>query len=108
MAVNVIGIDPDTQAHGVARYHNGVLVELKNLALFPLLDYIDGLNDVYLSIENVLANEFVYSRNESDKKKVQSKVAMHVGRCQQSQVELMRALDHFHYTYEIHKPQAGN
>lgn len=55
-----------------------------------------------------MANQFVYTRNEKASKAAQSKVAMHIGRCQQVQVELMRWLDHMGIAYRLHKPQRGN
>jgi hypothetical protein len=60
------------------------------------------------SIENVMANQFVYARNQKASKAAQSKVAMHIGRCQQAQVELCRQLDRLEIPYVLHKPQRGN
>jgi hypothetical protein len=108
----VIGVDPDSTAFGVAEYWNGVLVELKMLVLVDLINSAnskrgDG-HSVVFSIEDVMANKFVYARNQKASKAAQSKVAMHIGRCQQSQVELVRMLDHYKIPYVLHKPQKGN
>jgi hypothetical protein len=105
----VIGVDPDSVAFGVAVYQDSVLTDLKMLPLVELVTLAAGApGDVLVSIENVMANQFVYARNQKASKAAQSKVAMSIGRCQQAQVELMRMLDHYQITYVLHKPQKGN
>lgn len=109
----VIGIDPDAEKHGVAVYENGKLIDLCMLTTVEIIMRFAPLDpmrlaDIKFSIENVMANQFVYARNVKESKAAQSKVAMHIGRCQQAQVELMRWLDHYEFTYALHKPQKGN
>jgi len=107
-----VGIDPDSDRHGFAVYENEKLivcatattVEIMIAQLPQLLD----AGPVVFSIENVMQNQFVYSRNRQSSKAAESKVAMHIGRCQQAQLELMRWLDHYRLPYVLHKPQAGN
>lgn len=108
----IYGVDPDSAAFGVAKYLDGLLIEL---CMLPLVELINSANarmqdghDVLFSIENVLANQFVYTRNRKTSKAAQSKVAMSIGRCQQAQVELQRMLDHYKIPYVLHKPQSGN
>ena len=110
--ITVIGVDPDSKAHGVAVYCGGAL---SYMASMPLMDLLELAREeekdkahCLLSIEDVMANQFVYSRNQHSSKAAQSKISMHIGRCQQSQVELMRALDHMGICYELHKPTKGN
>ena len=108
----VIGIDPDADKHGVAAYYDGILcyLEMKNTAeiIDKILKSNFELSDYLFSIEDVMANQFVYARNTVSNKAAQSKIAMHIGRCQQAQVELMRWLDHYAIPYVLHKPQKGN
>jgi len=111
----VIGCDPDSEKHGIAIYINGELVDLKNLTLPEIVfELIDGLlveygrENIQFSIENVCANNFTYSRNEGPKEKVQRKKSLNLGRCQQSQTELMRMLDYLGIQYTLFKPQKGN
>lgn len=107
----VIGIDPDAERFGYARYWDGELSILDNLAMPELIGKIldaNAVSSVLVSIENVMANQFVYARNNQASKAAQAKVAMHIGRCQQSQVELQRWLDHYGIPYVLHKPQSGN
>ncbi len=107
----VIGIDPDAEKFGLAGYQDGVLVRLEEMQLPQLMALIREtipLDDVLVSIEDVMINTFVYARNQKQSKRVQSKVGISIGRCQQSQVELMRMLDYYGIPYVLHKPQAGN
>lgn len=105
----VIGVDPDADRHGVATYVDGNLTELKMLNCVELMDEISHLGDMALvSIEDVMANKFVYSRNRGGSKSVQSKIAMQIGQCQQAQKELMQWLEWYEIPYVLHKPQKGN
>jgi hypothetical protein len=107
----VVGIDPDTDKHGVAVYVNGRLADLQKLDLMEIIAMIIVAKpdcELSFSIENVCANNFVYSRNMTKNPKVNMSIARNVGACQQSQAELMRALDHYEVKYVLHKPQRGN
>jgi len=108
----VVGIDPDSERHGVAYYFDGVLCYLEMMNTVGIFDKIlksnFGIDQYIFSIENVMANQFVYARNRKGSTANQSKIAMHIGRCQQAQVELMRWLDHYGIPYVLHKPQKGN
>lgn len=108
----VIGIDPDSELFGVAEYRDGSLENLSMLQLVAVVDkalFARQMNcEVIFSIENVMANQFVYRRNRKSTKAAESTVAMRIGRCQQAQVELMRMLDHYQFPYVLHKPQSGN
>ena len=110
--ITVIGVDPDSTAHGVAIYRGGKLAELLVMPMMELLEAareIDSeVTSCFFSIEDVMANQFIYSRNQHSSKAAQSKIAMHIGRCQQSQVELMRGLDYLQIDYELHKPTKNN
>lgn len=107
-----VGVDPDSEAHGIGVYRDGELVVCASATTCAIiLDHLPvwrECGDVVFSIENVLANQFVYTRNRQQTKAAQSKVAMHIGRCQQAQVELMRWLDRHQVPYVLHKPQSGN
>lgn len=106
----VIGIDPDAKASGVAVYRNGNLLDLRNCTTVELVKIIkhNPPGGILVSIEDVMANQFVYSRNQQASKSAQSKVAMHIGRCQQVQIEIMQWLDAMGVRYVLHKPQKGN
>ncbi len=102
-----IGVDPDSDGHGIAIYIDGNLAELTK---WDLMDFIPHAPDsrILWAIENVMANQFVYKRNEQKTKAAQSKVAMHIGRCQQAQVELEKVLKYHGARYALIKPMKGN
>lgn len=105
----IYGVDPDSEKFGVAVYRDGVLAELKMLQLVDLVTLANSApGETLVSIENVMINQFVYTRNQKASKAAQSTVAMRIGRCQQAQVELQRMLDHYEIPYVLHRPQAGN
>jgi hypothetical protein len=110
----ILGIDPDAESHGAAFFADGNLTRLEKLTIVELMNIAREANlgaygdEVRFSIENVCANNFVYARNVHASKNAQSQIAMRIGRCQQSQVELMRILDHFGIKYSLHKPTAKN
>lgn len=108
----VIGVDPDSAKIATAEYIDGKLDCLFTLLLPDLVYRILGAKEhgreVVVSIENVLANNFVYSRNNQSSKAAQAKVGISIGRCQQSQTELMRWLDHIKVPYVLHRPTRYN
>lgn len=107
-----IGIDPDSERFGLAAYFGETLKVCATATITEIIcDHLpqwQQFADVKFSIEDVMANQFVYARNRHGSTANQSKIAMHIGRCQQAQVELMRWLDHYGIPYELHKPQKGN
>jgi len=105
----VVGVDPDSKEHGVAVYRNGKLTALRMMATVDLvISLANELVKPVVSIENVLVQNFVYSRNAKARKAAHAKVGLSVGRCQQAQVELQRWLDYYQIPYVLHRPQAGN
>jgi len=107
-----VGIDPDADKHGVAIYSNGKLINICQWSLVEIMQYLDHIDgatkSTTFSIENVMANQFVYARNRQSSKSAESKIAMLIGRCQQAQVELQRWLDFYEIPYVLHNPQKGN
>lgn len=107
----VIGIDPDSERHGLAIYEDGKLITCATATVIEIVDsHLPMLigNRMLVSIEDVMSNQFVYARNTRSNKTVQSKIAMHIGRCQQAQIELMRWLEHLNVEIVLQKPQSGN
>lgn len=114
----IVGIDPDADKHGFAVYkqenQRTTLCELSQRNLMEIMDFLipyentQTLHTLLFSIEDVMANQFVYERNKHDSKAAQSKIAMNTGRCQQSQVELVRMLDYADVKYVLHPPQKDN
>lgn len=92
----IIGIDPDSKAHGVAVYIDGTLTALHSFPLFSLYEYIEQelqhLGDVVIHIEDVNAMSAVFSQRTKARgnASVHMKMANSVGKCQQSQIEVER------------------
>jgi hypothetical protein len=107
MSKIIVGVDPDSKYHGIAIYKNRELTDLKMWQLNDIIDFIEK-NDCIFSIENVLANKFVYARNNKGNKAVTSKIAMSIGRCQQAQEELTRMLNHHGVPFMLTKPTKKN
>lgn len=94
----VIGIDPDSKAHGVAIFESGQLTELHNLPLmgvYRLLKNLKRFGSVTMSIEDNNAVSAIYAGrfNTKDSQAVKSKKAQHVGMCKQAQIEVERACE---------------
>ena len=107
----VLGCDPDSEAHGIAIYRDGKLEQLEKWNISDLITFLagsDDLDNLLFSIEDVMRNQFVYARNRHSSKSAQSKIAMHIGRCQQSQVEFQRVLGHFGVRFVLYPPSKGN
>jgi hypothetical protein len=91
----VIGIDPDSKAHGVAIYSKGVLTSLKSWPLMEIMEYIQTMSarlsagrGIVVSIEDVCANNAMFHKAGS--KAAQASIGRRVGMVQQAQTELER------------------
>jgi hypothetical protein len=105
----VVGIDPDADRHGFALYQDGNLLECTTKTTVEIVLFASQFGgSVLFSIENVMANSFVYSRNKKSTKQAECKVSLSIGRNQQAQAELQKWLDYYSIPYVLHKPQSGN
>lgn len=94
MSKTILGLDPDSKAHGVAEYWDGKLVNLRSM---PLMDLQDLLNDIRprdqleVHIEDVCAVSAAFNaRDRKTNINVKLKMAQHIGMCKQSQIEVER------------------
>ena len=110
MSKIIIGIDPDSKAHGVAIYHNGELTELLNCTLLDLFrlvgdtffDYI-SFNDFEIHIEDTCAMSAVFRQRQGGNQAINMKMSNSIGKCQQSQIELERVFKSFNVKVVKHK-----
>lgn len=92
----VIGIDPDSKAHGVAVYEFGTLTVLKCMDLIELQGYLIALLvdapdfSIEVHIEDVSANNAVFRRGDNLRDSMS--IARRLGMVQQSQTELERMI----------------
>ncbi len=116
MSKLIIGVDPDSKAHGVAIYHDKKLVKLECLTLMQIHELLhkDYWNEnVIFAIENVAAKKTTFNKTFVSNPRANTRVSNSVGMCQQAQIELERMLDYLGFRY-IHcsisnnwKSQAG-
>ena len=106
--MRVVGVDPDSKAHGLAVYEDGKLVQLRQENLCSLVSggWFSCWADLWV-IEDVKANKFIYSRN-TKKGSLGLSIAQDVGKVKQSQIELERFLEHHAQNVMLVKPQADN
>jgi len=98
MSKIIIGIDPDSKAHGVAVYVDGKLSRLECLTLYWFMDalefYNNGDNDIEIHIEDVCAISAVFRQRQGSNQAINMKMSNSIGKCQQSQIELERFIHH--------------
>jgi len=107
MSKIIIGIDPDSKAHGVSIYESGGLVILKCMTLLELMDFLTNqyeapwLDCAEVHIEDVCANNAIFRTGNN--KNVQQSIARRLGMVQQSQVELERLFKYLDVKVVKHK-----
>lgn len=96
----IIGVDPDSKAHGVAVYDSGKLVDLDAMNLIEFYGALDDLlssfdsGDIQVHIEDVKAKKSVW-HNKKGSQASYGMTCQRVGMCKQSQVELERVCEFF-------------
>lgn len=109
MSKYIIGIDPDSDKHGVAVYQDGELIHLKSMQLLAIKDFINkempviDLDNVEIHIEDVCANNAAFKKRGVKNPKAGTAVNRGVGKCQQSQIELERLFDYYEIKVVKHK-----
>ncbi len=86
----VIGIDPDSNKHGVAEYWDGELVNLWSMRLMDLRDLLDGIrprDQVEIHIEDVCGKKATWHA-QGKSASVKSMADQRVGMCKQAQREV--------------------
>lgn len=103
----IIGIDPDSKAHGVAIYVNGKLSVLESMPLMKLHDTITqfkiGGLEMAIHIEDVCANNAVFMPRGSSKQGESKARHRTLGMCQQAQLEVERMAEYHDIKVVKHK-----
>jgi hypothetical protein len=106
----IIGIDPDSDKHGVAIFHSDGLFMLKRLSLMDIHDELIRLNpnrlepNIEIHIEDVCGvsySGFHYKQEESQE--VKAKKSENVGMCKQAQKEVERLAERRNIKVVKHK-----
>lgn len=99
MSKSIIGIDPDSNKSGFARYFDGRLVDIDCLGLITIYNVLKSEKNrckhlgvtLEIHIENVNGiSSNAFSVNKKDSLPVKLKKAEHVGKCKQAQIEIER------------------
>ena len=117
----VVGIDPDSDKIAFAIYKRGVLKRLGQLALLDFYREFQQkkYNGTLFVVEDVCSGKYLYTRHQnavraikhlpkSRQDKILQKMAVDVGRCQQSQIELCRVLYEIGHDVKLIPPKKGN
>ena len=108
MSKIIIGIDPDSKAHGIAVYRDGYLMSIHCMTLPQVYtmfyDFYRGEKDITVHIEDVNAVSAAFNaRDRKTNINVKLKMAQHIGMCKQSQIELERLFDFLEVSVVKHK-----
>lgn len=107
MANYIIGVDPDSKAHGIAVYENGKLITLKCLTLMQVMDLIKSIGSdssaIEFHIENVCGQNATFSKSFVKNARASTTVSRSLGMCQQAQTELERMIESFGIKIVHHK-----
>jgi len=94
MSKIIIGIDPDSKAHGVAMYFDGDLKVLSCMSLMEVHGFLTcdvdfNIEDVVVHIEHVDGNKSVWHGRQQSKAAF-GQTSQRVAKCKQAQLELER------------------
>jgi len=90
MGKTIIGIDPDSNRHGVAEYWDGELVNLHSMRLMDLRDLLEDIkprNEIEIHIEDVCAKKATWHAKDKTAA-VKATADQRVGMCKQAQREV--------------------
>lgn len=93
----IIGIDPDSEKHGVSFYIDGKIAKLESMRLFDLFKIIEPLailGDVQIHIENVCGINATFNKQFVKNRRAETTVSRSLGMCQQAQVEVERMAEY--------------
>lgn len=94
----IVGIDPDSDGHGVAIYINGKLDSLQKMYLLDIINLVSGNQGRFefeFHIEDVCAQNAAFAKKGVKNAKAATAINRSVGKCQQAQIELERVLEHY-------------
>ena len=89
----IIGIDPDSNKHGVAIYQGKELIDLRSLRLVDFFSLDCEFKITETHIENVCGNNATFSKSFVKNERAGTTVSRSLGMCQQAQIELERVFE---------------
>jgi hypothetical protein len=105
MSKIIIGIDPDSKAHGVAVYIDGKIDKLECSTLVGIVGFIEFYANhiIEFHIEDVNAMNAVFRQRQGSNQNINMKMSNSVGKCQQAQIELERFITRYGCKIVKHK-----
>jgi len=105
----IIGIDPDSQAHGVAYWKDEKLIDITTMTLMDIVNTFLVFDvDCTFSVEHVEINKPIFAGKKALNFRSHGRKGQNVGQCKQAQIELVRALDYYKAKYILIPPTKGN
>ena len=103
----ILGIDPDSDKHGVAEYWDGELVNLRSMRLIDLRDLLEDIRpryelEVHIEDVNGVSAAFM-ARDKRANIHIKLKMAQSIGMCKQAQIEIERLCEHLEIKIVKHK-----
>lgn len=100
----IVGIDPDSKAHGVAVYDNGILRDLCSMTTMQFISYIRGYSylGIEVHIEDVNGKKAVW-HNKKGSQAAYGMTCQRVGMCKQAQKEIERVCEWYNIKVVKHK-----
>lgn len=107
MGKTIIGIDPDSDKHGVAEYWDGKLVNLYSMRLIDLRDLLEDIRprdelEVHIEDVNGVGAAFM-ARDKRANIHIKLKMAQSIGMCKQAQIEVERLCERLEIKMVKHK-----
>lgn len=105
----IIGVDPDTDKHGVAFYNNGHLESLEMLDRNDLILTANRLSithQILFAIEDNCSVKPVFGNKIRKRAKVNMEIARRIGMLHQAQTELMRDIERNNWEYKLFRPSS--
>lgn len=93
----IIGIDPDSEKHGVAVYDGATLIYVCSMSLFSIYDMVKEkiiADEVQIHIENVCGINATFNKQFVKNRRAETTVSRSLGMCQQAQVEVERMAEY--------------
>ena len=106
----ILGIDPDSKAHGVAIYDDKGLNVMQSMPLMSIMLLLamwanDGMcfDIIEVHIEDVCGMNAVFRQRQKANQAINMKMSNSVGKCQQAQIELERVFEYYKIKVVKHK-----
>jgi hypothetical protein len=102
----IMGIDPDSNKHGIAIYRDGVLTELLNMNTIQLYKHITTMmkkDDIVIHMENPKATKGVFRQRTGNGVGQDLMIAQKIGMVKQAQTSIEQMADELGIKFAHHR-----